>query len=186
MVFVLASSVVAHAQLAAYGTVSVEHVSGLKCTEAVCGSNDGTVNPVGGGGGLFYDWKTVGPVRVGFDVRASSTLSNKNAVQYAGSPGPHIFSVLGGVRGSVKIPVLSMRPYAQASVGWDRTNVSTPQTYSTGLQFRGFVGVDLPLLPMLDFRVVELGAGSLRSAGSSFPMESISTGLVFHFPFNRD
>ena len=186
---VCGSSVAASAQFAAYGTVTVEHVTGLTCLDVTCGNNDGTVSPVGGGGGVFYDWRTYGRVRVGFDVRASTTSSSKNAVQYAASPGPRIFSVLGGVRGSIKVPLLGMRPYAQASVGWDRTNAtgvqfdaSGRQIYSSGLEFRGFLGVDLPLLPVMDFRVVELGAGSLHGAGGSFPMESISTGVVFHLP----
>ncbi len=189
---VVGTSVAAHAQLAAYGTVSVEHVTGLTCLNPPCGNNSGTVSPVGGGGGIFYDWRTVGRFRVGFDARASSTITNKNAVQYGGSPSPRIFSVLGGVRASTRIPVLSMKPYAQGSVGWDRTNVAGHQfdangkeIFSSGLEFRGFVGVDLPVFPVMDFRVVELGAGSVHASGSTFPIYSISTGLVFHLPIDR-
>ncbi len=148
LVLLLSFSAAAHAQLAVYGTVSVEHVTGLKCLDTVCGSNNGTISPVGGGGGVYYDWRTFGPARIGFDVRASSTVGNKNAVQYASGPQPRIYSALGGVRASFQLKTLSLRPYVQGSVGWDRTNANAPLTYGTGVEFRGVRGCGLPVFPV--------------------------------------
>lgn len=179
---VLAFAGSARAQTSVYGTVTVDHVTGIKCQGTTCGSNDGTINPVGGMGGVSYDLRSVGPVRLGVDVRASSVVGNKNAAIYSNFPRPRIYSVLGGVRASFKTPLVQLKPYVEGLVGYGRSNfAATP--YASGLEFRGLAGVDLSLLPALDFRVVELGVGSLRNTGNSYSIESISTGVVFHLPF---
>lgn len=180
---------VAHAQLAAYGTVTVEHPSSITCREVTCGSNDGTISPIGGFGGVFYDFRNVGPIRLGVDVRAGSTVGNKNAAIYSNAPRPRIFSVLGGVRASFKTPLPQLHPYVEGAIGLGKSNISLPQDadgavhYRSGIEYRGFAGVDLTLLPVMDFRVVELGAGGLQNFGNTYPITSISTGLVFHLPF---
>lgn len=184
----LAASAAAHAQLAAYGTISVEHPSGITCREVTCGSNDGTISPIGGFGGVFYDFRNIGPVRLGVDLRAGSTVGNKNAAIYSNTPRPRIFSVLGGVRASFRTPLPQLRPYVEGAIGLAKSNISLPQesdgtvNYRSGIQYRGFAGVDLSLLPVMDFRIVELGAGGLQNFGNTYPVTSISTGLVFHLP----
>lgn len=187
--FLLLAPLAAHAQLGVYGTVTVEHPSGIHCQEAICGSNDGTISPLGGFGGVYYDFRTVGPVRLGLDVRAGSTVGNKNAAIYASTPRPRIFSVLGGVRASFHTPLPQLRPYVEGAIGLGKSNIAQPQevdgtvSYRSGLQYSGFAGVDLTLLPVMDFRVVELGAGGLQNFGNTYAVTSISTGLVFHLPF---
>lgn len=185
--FALAASV--PAQLAAYGTVTVEHLSSIRCAQTICGSGDGTINPIGGFGGVFYDFRNLGPVRLGVDLRVGSTVGNKNATTYTNTPRPRLFSALGGIRGSFKTPIHQLRPYVEGAVGLAKTNNGVPLTtdghiaYHSGIQFRGFAGVDLTLLPALDFRVVELGAGAFQGLNNTYPIESISTGLVVHLPF---
>lgn len=179
----------AQAQLAAYGTVTVEHLSSIKCVQTVCGSNDGTINPIGGFGGVYYDFRDLGPFRLGIDLRAGKSIGNKSATTYFNSPRPSLFSVLGGIRGSFKTPIHQLRPYIEGAVGLARTDIGVPLTPDghvashSGVQFRGFAGVDLSLLPQLDFRVVEFGGGGVQGLNSTYPIESISTGLVFHLPF---
>ncbi len=180
----------ARAQTSVYGTVSVEHVTGIQCLQTICGSGDGTTNPLGGFGGGWYDFHSIGPVRLGIDVRAGSTVGNKNAATYFNTARPRVFSVLGGVRASLGTPIFHLHPYVEGAVGLAKSNVTIPEdattgqvVYHSGIQYRGFAGVDLPLLPALDFRVVELGAGSLRNLGNNYPIESISSGLVLHLPF---
>lgn len=175
------AAVTAQAQLGIYGTVTVEHTSGIKCFDTVCGSNDGTINPVGGFGGVYYDFKNYGRVRLGVDARAGSTITSKSAAMFFTGPKPRIFSALGGVRASFTTRYDFLRPYAEGLVGVGRSNLQATSTYPVGLEYRGLVGVDLRLLPALDFRVVELGIGALQLQGSSYRMESISTGVVFHF-----
>ena len=179
----------ARAQLGVYGTVTVEHVTGIQCLQVICGSNDGTISPLGGTAGVFYDFRQIGPVRLGADVRVSSTLGNKNAATYFNTAKPRIFSALGGIRASFRTPFVQLRPYVQGSVGLARSNINLPQDstgrvqYHSGLQYRGFAGADLAVLPVMDFRVVELGIGGIRNNGGSNFVDSISTGLVFHLPF---
>lgn len=179
----LALSACARAQTSIYGTVTVDHVTGIKCQQASCGSNDGTINPLGGIGGISHDLRFVGPFRLGVDVRGGSVVGNKNAAIYANSPKPRLFSVLGGVRASARTPIFHVTPYLEGLVGYGRSTLNGTALYSSGVEFHGLAGVDLSLLPALDFRVVELGAGSVHSAGSNYPVESISSGLVFHLPF---
>ena len=189
----------ARAQASIYGTVTVDHVSDIKCLQTVCGSGDGTINPIGGTGGIFYDFKTYGPVRLGVDVRGSSLMGNKNAATYFNTARPRVFSALGGIRVSARTPIFRLRPYAEGAVGFANTNLPVPENpynlqnpvypndgrvyYHSGVAFRGFIGSDLPLLPFMDFRIVELGIGALRNGGSTYPVESISSGLVFHLPY---
>jgi hypothetical protein len=189
-----AATAAAHAQLGVFGTVTLDHVTGIQCREATCGTNDGKVSAVGGGFGAFYDFRSVGPMRLGATVRGDVTTGNKNAAQFASEPKPRVYSALGGVRLMYPVRLFHLAPYVEGAVGMARTNAANPlpansngrTVYPAGLQFRGFAGVDLPLLPFLDFRVVELGAGAVRNSGSTYPIQSISSGVVLHFPFNRD
>lgn len=194
--FVLAFAGAAGAQTSVYGTVSVEHITGIQCLQTVCGSGDGTINPLGGFGGVFRDVKTLGPVRLGVDLRVGSTVGNKNAATYFNTARPRVFTALAGVRGSFGTPLPRLRPYIEGAVGYAKSNVGVPEQpasplvpgsgmvkYDSGIQFRGFAGVDLAIAPAFDFRVVELGAGGLHSNNSTYPIESISTGVVFHLPF---
>jgi hypothetical protein len=205
---------VAHAQLGVYGTVTVNRLSGLQgspytpentnpasCTGTAapsCQVND-NIDPVGGGGGVYYDFKTFGPVRIGADLRATITDSKQGAYTTARSSGAHIYSTLGGIRGTFHTPVKILKPYAQVSVGLARSdyglftpNTSTNSTFPgqlqlhNNLQFEGFAGVDLKVLPIMDFRVVELGYGAITSFGTNghtYPIGSLSSGVVFHLPF---
>ena len=180
------ATVSAQAQLGIYGTVTVEHTTGIKCLDTTCGSNNGTIDPVGGFGGVYYEFKNYGRVRLGVDARAGSTITGKNAAQFLSGPKPRIFSALGGVRASFSTRYDVLRPYVEGVVGIGKSNLQTSTgatalQYPTGVEYRGLAGVDLRLLPALDFRVVELGIGALQLQGSSYRMESISTGVVFHF-----
>ena len=169
--------------------MTVEHITGVRCLQTVCGSSNGTISPVGGTAGVFYDFRQIGPVRLGADVRVSSTLGNKNAATYFNTAKPRIFSALGGIRASFRTPFPRLRPYVQGSVGLARSNLNLPEDssgrvqYHAGVQYRGFAGADLAILPVMDFRVVELGIGGIRNNGNTNLVESISTGLVFHLPF---
>ena len=182
----IAPAAVAQSQLGLYGAVTVEHVGGIQCLTTVCGSPDGTINPVGGFGGVYYDFKSYGRVRLGVDVRGGATIQSKNAAQYFTGPKPRIYSALGGIRASFPTRFDALRPYVQGSVGMARSNFQTSAgasalDYPVGVQYRAYAGADLRLLPYLDFRVVELGIGAIQLQGTAYRTESISTGVVFHF-----
>src|SRR5665213_889236 len=84
----LGCAAVAQAQFAAYGMVSAERVKGYICGDPIggCASNDGTERPYGGTVGMYYDFRSLGPVRVGIDVRGNFLNASKSATAYTGAP----------------------------------------------------------------------------------------------------
>jgi hypothetical protein len=204
----IATPTLAHAQLGVYGTVTVNRLTGQQSSPlaplnadpascqgsaaASCQVND-SVDPIGGGGGVYYDFKTLGPVRLGADLRATITDSKQGAFTTSRSSGTRIYSTLGGIRGSFHTPWVPVKPYVQLSLGLGRSDYGLFTPNSTGkpltynnLQYEGFAGVDVRVLPIMDFRVVELGYGGLTSFGTNghnYPIGSLSSGVVFHLPF---
>jgi hypothetical protein len=179
-------------------------LSPAPCTSSVttdCTSYRSSVNPIGFTGGVSYDVKQVGPVLLTADVRGVVENSRQGAQTYAEGAGTHLYSVLGGVRASFGTPFLALRPYVEGAVGYARSNYGTltnaGSTNSSGnpilpgvstqgnLQYNVFAGADLRVLPIADWRVVELGYGALQETGNyshTYPLYSVSTGVVFHFP----
>jgi hypothetical protein len=214
-VFALAAAS-AHAQFSAYGTVTLDHLTGINtapvlntlspapCTSSVtaeCTSYRSSVNPIGFTGGVSYDVKQVGPVLLTADARAVIENSRQGAQTYSQGAGTHLYSFLGGVKASFSTPLPSLRPYVEGAVGYARSNygvlTNAGTTTASGnpvlpgvstrgnLEYNAFAGVDLRVLPVADWRVVELGYGGLQELGSSshtYPLYSVSTGVVFHFP----
>ena len=204
----------ARAQFAAYGMYTATDYSGIKCLDTLsyCSAGVGSgavgsgytdsVKPSGGFGGAYYDFKSIGPVRLGIDVRAGGLHANKSASSSAGGEGiSRSQTVLAGLRGSIHTPISWLSPYAQVSAGWTRSNVTEPSQFSgttiTGyplqppydnfIQYEVFVGADVHVLPFMDLRAVELGIGNMNRVGSgsgsdSAGVKSIGTGLVFHLP----
>lgn len=188
----LAVSVSAHAQFGAYGTVTVEQVGGLKSSPVtVPGTTyDNTVAPIGGTGGVFYDFKTFGIVRLGADVRGSIESSKRGAETSSDGGGARLESGLAGVRAVFHTKYSALQPYLEGAAGIGRSNygILLPTAASKGLtnnfQYNVFGGLDLKLLPMMDFRAFELGYGGLNPFGTdshNYPLKSISSGVVFHF-----
>jgi hypothetical protein len=195
----LGSAVAAQAQLGLYGMYSATGMSGITCLDpqGKCSSGGGKVNPSGGSGGLYYDFRKVGPVMLGVDVRAGQAHANKSAVNSSGGDDATVSDYfLGGLRGSVKTKITWLRPYAQVSAGLARTDASEPYAVVNGqvtkpfdnfLQYEVFAGADIRILPILDLRVVELGIGNMSRVGtgsgsSSIGVKSIGGGVVLHFP----
>jgi hypothetical protein len=232
----IATTTIAHAQLGVYGTITVNRLAGLQSSPFTpanasltapscvppsqgaplptpCQVND-SVDPIGGTGGVYYDFKTIGPVRLGADLRGTITDSKQGAYTFSRGGGTRIYSTLGGIRASFHTPIKIIKPYIQASAGLGRSDYGLYTSYVlqpavtvieggqpvvvlpaiignkvvryNNFQYEGFAGVDVKLLPIMDFRVVELGYGGLTSFGTnahSYPIGSLSTGVVFHLPF---
>lgn len=179
----------AKAQFGVYGMVSGENLKNITCLDpnGSCAAS-GTVKPYGGTFGLYYDFTSLGPMRLGADFRGSFLNSNKSATYYQGG-GSLIrhYSGLGGVRGTFRTPFHVLRPYVQVSGGLGRVNGLesdpiygvTDRNYQNYGQVQGFVGLDLALFPNLDFRAIEFGEGEIFGA-SSHNIQSIGLGIVFH------
>ncbi len=192
---VLAFAASAHAQFGVYGAVTLNNLTGQSNSPAAPATyTSGSqafpltyqgVNPIGGTGGVYYDFKTFGPVKIGADVRGVITNAKRGAeVQFQGS-GVHIGSVLGGARFVFHTPFAPIKPYLEPAVGVARTDFGIQTQRVSALEYHLFAGADLKVLPVLDWRVVELGYGGLDSFGTNshnYPLKSISTGIVFHFP----
>jgi hypothetical protein len=163
------------------------------------------VNPSGIQGGAYYDFRTVGPVRLGFDLRGGTEHSNKSATSSAGgSNATGLDDVLFGLRGSFHTRYSWLSPYAQVSAGYARSNATLPfgaTTLSSGgvpnprlednfMMYEGFAGVDIHVFPVIDLRPVELGIGNMDRFGSSATGDgpgsvgvmSIGAAIVFHLP----
>ncbi len=206
----LGCAVAARAQAGAYIEYSAEKLSGIKCfdPQGQCSSAGGVVNPTGVLGGAYYDFKKAGPVLLGLDFRGGYQKSNKSAVtSQGGNNATRSTSALIGVRGSVKTPIPWLKPYAQVSAGYARSDATEPQScaqavsgfpnttlctsapYDNFIQYEAFTGLNVRLLSFFDLRAVELGLGNMNRVGggqtgttSSVLVRSIGVGLVFHMP----
>jgi hypothetical protein len=200
-----ASATIAHAQLGVYGTVTVNRLSGQQSSPLAPANADpadcmglfapscevnNSVDPIGGGVGIYYDFLKLGPVKLGADLRGTITNGNQGAETHFRGQGTRIGSALGGIRVSFHTPIPIIKPYVQGSVGLGRSDYglssTPPVVVHNNLQYEGFAGVDLKILPIMDFRVVEVGYGALNSFGTgshTYPIGTISSGVVFHLPY---
>ena len=200
----VATAVSSQAQVGVYGMFTVDRLSRIASSPLPPPPNSSdpafarsdTVDPIGGTGGVYYDFMKLGPVKLGADVRGSILTTKRGAYINFNGPGAHIYSVLGGVRGSFQTPVKSLKPYLQISVGLGRSDyglytgrpASTqplPNIIYNNFQYEGLAGLDIKLLPVLDWRVAEFGYGGLDPFGTyshNYPIKQVSMGFVFHLP----
>jgi len=201
----LGCGLAARAQFGAYFGYSGERLGGITCksfigttndcsatTASISGSASSTaltdsVNPSGIYFGGYWDFKTVGPVRLGADVRYYDAKSNKSASTSAGGPNATSSNtVLGGVRGTFRTHYSWLRPYGEIAFGRTSTDAANgPGSFTSYLRYQGFGGVDIRILPILDLRAVEVGLGNMNAIGGgsgSISVRSIGGAIVFHTP----
>jgi hypothetical protein len=179
----------AHAQIfSVYGTLTVPRISGVvdgsdgSVTTGYSATTSSIWTP-GVGAGLTFGVLPIGPVRIGLDIRGSAKTGNNSSD-----------TVLVGPRIAIKLPVLRLKPYIQASGGYLRTTttiVNGPlpagtQERQTFAAYEIIGGIDYPLLRILDLRVIEIGGGQgyIAFGSSTAPNVSlftISSGVVLHF-----
>jgi hypothetical protein len=176
---------IAAAQVGVYGLFDATRISSLTGQPSVItGRRLNSTSPVGGVLGVYYDFRNFGPVRVGVDLRGSLLRTKRGADEDFLGAGTHINSFLGGVRVSFRTPikVIQLKPYLQASAGLGRSDFGLSPNLSNGFEYHGYAGVDIKLLPVLDWRAVELGYGGIDGNGHNYPLGSVSTGFVVHLP----
>src|SRR5260370_41319630 len=99
-----------------------------------CGAAFGrvnTVDPLGGTGGIYYDFLKLGPVKLGADLRGSILTTKRGANVSFNASGTRIYSVLGGVRAVFHTPMAPLKPYIQGSVGLGRSDYGLSSTTSS-------------------------------------------------------
>jgi hypothetical protein len=167
-------------------------VGGFTCLQVTgCAATGGAIKPYGGTFGGYYDFRSIGPVRLGVDLRGSVLNSNKSATTGTSSSDlVRHYAALGGLRAGIHVPFTWLHPYAQISGGYGRLNDESlsgtvnPRVFTNYTQVEGFVGADITLLPVLDLRAIELGAGEMFGS-SNHSIQSIGIGVVFHTPRRR-
>ena len=133
--------------------------------------------------GGYYDFFHSGKIDVGADLRGTDLRANNAALK----------ELLIGIRVSGKPFTRPFRPYAQASIGGGYTKAPTSIVTVRKVDYRVAGGLDYTLQRHIDYRIIEVGYGSLETISSgtiggggdvAFPashMLSFSTGLVFRF-----
>ena len=182
---------IAPAQMfSAYATFSGTNATGLvngTAGNVTTGYSPTTTNHFspGIGGGVTFGILPVGPVYLGFDLRAATKPGNDGSDL-----------ILAGPRLGLKLPAIKLKPYVQASGGYLRTRTTlvnsglpagTQLTASFGA-WEALGGVDYPLLRVLDIRLIEVGGGKayeINAAGVNgtytVSLYTINSGLVLHF-----
>jgi hypothetical protein len=201
----LGCTLAAHAQFGVYFGYTGERLGGIPCksfigtanncsatTATLSGTGSSTalndaVNPSGIYFGGYYDFKTIGPVRLGASVRYYDAKSNKSASTSAGGPNATSSNTaLGGVRGTFHTPISWLKPFGEIAIGRTSTDAANgPGLFSSYLRYEGFAGLDIKVLPVLDLRAVEVGLGNMNSIGGgngSISVRSIGASVVFHTP----
>ncbi|HXS14156.1 MAG TPA: outer membrane beta-barrel protein [Acidobacteriaceae bacterium] len=125
---------------------------------------------------------THGPgMKFGVDVRDTTVHSNNASL--------NVFSLGGRLEGA---PLAGgIRPYAQIAAGLATSKAQQTQVHTNRGMFGIFAGIDYPLNRHVDFRIVELGYGSVTTQNSFIKggptpigasrMIHVSSGLVFRF-----
>ncbi len=184
----------------AYVTSANSHFTGVQTSTVVAGTSSTSANYAtsdfwtsGVGGGVTLGVLPVGPIHIGLDLRGSTRPGVSGAD-----------TAMAGLRVGLKPPIIRIKPYVQASGGYVGTrtpDLSAGIKTTTGMPtfnnryaaWEILGGVDYPLLPFVDFRVVEFGGGrgyayssttalnlSLTS-GPQISLFTVNTGLVVHF-----
>jgi len=132
--------------------------------------------------GGYYDFKVDPKVGVGVDVRENMVHGNNAALD----------SLLFGVRVVDRPFHGPLKLYAEPALGLGRSRSPYSSLHKSALETHLFVGADYPLQKYLDWRIVEVGYGSVSTISSgnygynvSLPASSllnITTGLIFRIP----
>ncbi|MDR3744858.1 MAG: outer membrane beta-barrel protein [Acidobacteriaceae bacterium] len=135
-------------------------------------------------GGYYDFFRAPGDLlTLGLDVRESDLHANNALLK----------SFLTGVRVSAKPFVRPIKPYVQASIGVGTTKAPSSAVHINKFDYALYGGVDYTLQKHIDWRVAEIGYGSLTTVSSasvgtgnglSVPSSnqvSFSSGFVFRF-----
>ena len=199
----VATTTSAHAQVGVYGMFTVDRLSNIASSPLPLPPNStgaafaraNTVDPLGGTGGVYYDFMKLGPVKLGADVRGSILTTKRGAYVNFNGPGARIYSVLGGVRGVFHTPIVPEALYPDLGRPWPQRlrpvcrppglHTSSPNVIYNNFEYEGLAGLDIKLLPIMDWRVAEFGYGGLDPFGTyshNYPIKQVSMGFVLHLP----
>jgi hypothetical protein len=132
----------------------------------------------GGSFGIYSDFAKLPdfakvPVRVGADLRFSVMRLDSNT---------KLFSTLIGPRIAFHPAALPLTPYAEVLIGTGRYSFGNNVGSATKFEYGVLGGVDRPVVPHLDWRVVEFSYSRLATVQRQrLSMETLTTGVVLRF-----
>ncbi len=184
--FAALSSPAVQAQIGVFGTVTGERIGGVSCAQSVtngvgtCTSGTTTDKPYGASFGGYYDFRSIGPVRYGVEVRGGVLNTNKDpGANVASTDLIREYTAMGGVHASTGTPIRWLHPFGEVMAGYSK--FGPVYAYDTYTKFQAIIGADISVAPFMDIRAIELGAGALFGP-STHGTQSIGAGLVFHTP----
>jgi hypothetical protein len=133
--------------------------------------------------GGYYNFFHSGSLAAGLDLRFADLHANNAMLR----------DFIGGIRVSGQPFSRPFKPYIEAGLGNGVTKAPNSTVHIGKLDYAVYGGVDYPLGRHVDFRVFEIGYGSLTTvstatvgAGGNFPttgstLLKFSSGLVFRF-----
>ena len=101
-----------------------------------------------------------------------------------GSGSTTLDSGLVGPRVALRPHIVPIQPYAEALIGAGHADYGQGVAHvsATKFEYQFLGGLDLTILPRIDWRVVEFSYGGLSGLGTSFNPKTISTGIVLRLP----
>jgi hypothetical protein len=124
--------------------------------------------------GLYSDVSRFGFFSTGFDVRGTFLTGGGNSLN----------SLIVGPRLAVRPRVIPLQPYAQVGLGFGHAafGQGSARTTATKFEYQFLGGLDMTVLPRIDWRVVEFSYGGLSDLNGSFNPKTLSSGIVFRLP----
>jgi len=178
------TTIAAHAQGGLYFNPIVTRVSNSQADSgpfAFLGQGD--TSQIFGGVvlGGYYDVYKAPKFEVSLDLRDEIEHGNNASLN----------NFLFGARIAAK-PASAFKPYAQISLGDGRSRPPLSPIHTTKFEYAIFGGVDHPLNKHIDWRVIEIGYGSVTTMSSylyagpvvipAAKLVNFSTGFVFRIP----
>lgn len=123
--------------------------------------------------GLYHDFYSVPLVHLGGDIRGSVLGVTNTTTITSGMIGPRL---------SAHPRVLPLMPYLEALGGIGHYDFGANQPSNTEFEYQFLAGLDLTVLPRIDWRLVEFSYGGLSAFNGSLHPKTLSMGLVLRLP----
>ncbi len=151
-----------HAQTGVYAEFSASKVNAP--------NNDWIYGPTFG---AYFDRFHIPFFSAGLDLRGAVLGPGDSTQLYSGLIGPHV---------AFRPRVLPIQPYVEGLVGVGHIDFGSGNGSDTQFEYQFLGGIDLTILPRIDWRVAEFSYGALSAFNGSLHPKTISTGIVLRLP----
>jgi hypothetical protein len=123
--------------------------------------------------GAYFDRFHIPLFSAGLDLRGSVLGPSGSTQLYSGLIGPHV---------AFRPRVIPVQPYVEGLVGVGHFDFGSGNGSQTNFEYQFLGGIDLTILPRIDWRVAEFSYGNLSAFNGSLNPKTISTGIVLRLP----